>query len=267
MLAFLLMGQTPDRVSSLTGEIRQHLAFESKILGNKRNISVYLPPDYDKTRDRYPVLYMGDGQNCFDGATSYIPNQEWRADETAESLIRGKFVRPFIIVAIDNAQADRANEYLPTKSQGYGGRASDYGKFLVTEVKPFVDRTYRTKTGPRDTALAGSSFGGIITSYLGLEYPGVFGRLGIFSPSVWFDNRVILKMVAAKAKPGQRIYIDIGTKEGPFSTVEARQLRDAYAKAGYQLGRDLSYFEDAGAEHNERAWDHRFPSFVMWIWK
>jgi len=274
MLASLMLLQTPPqqtmppvRVSSRTGEVHQHIGFESKILGNRRDVWVYLPPDYEKSRDRYPVLYMGDGQNVFDGETSYIPNQEWRADEAAESLIRGKFLPPFIIVAVDNGQAERANEYLPTQSRGSGGKVYEFGKFLTQEVMPFVDRTYRTRRGPKNTALCGSSFGGVMTASLGMEYPQVFGKLGIFSPSVWWDNRVLLKMVATKAKPGQRIYIDMGTREGGGATRDAQDLVKAYEKVGYRLGKDLVYFEDSGAEHNEKAWDHRFPSFLMWIWK
>src|SRR5689334_20785353 len=125
----------PVRKTSLTGIIKAHPDFESKILGNKRNVWVYLPPNYESEPKRsFPVLYMHDGQNVFDGMTSYIPNLEWRVDEAAEALIKAKVVEPIIIVAVSNAQMDRANEYLPTRRKmrdmEMGGKADLYGKFL-----------------------------------------------------------------------------------------------------------------------------------------
>ncbi|HVL39797.1 MAG TPA: alpha/beta hydrolase-fold protein, partial [Fimbriimonadaceae bacterium] len=107
----------PERRQSLTGDIRHHRDFESKILGNKRNLIVYLPPDYAKQTRRYPVVYLHDGQNVFDGLTSYIPNQEWRADEAAEALIRAELIEPLILVGIDNAGIARGDEYLPTRTK------------------------------------------------------------------------------------------------------------------------------------------------------
>jgi len=255
----------PKREVSLTGEVRQHAGFESRIFGNKRNVTVYLPPNYGtETKRRYPVFYLHDGQNVFDGMTSYIPNAEWRADEVAEALIRAGLIEPIIIVGIDNAQADRANEYLPTRNRNMGGQAAKYGDFLVEEVMPFINKTYRTKPDGKYTALGGSSFGGIITACVGMQHPTRFSKLAIVSPSVWWDNRVILKMVAAqKSKPNQKVWIDMGTKEGPQGVPDAVALGHAYEKIGFRPGKDLWVYIDSGAEHNEPSWARRFGEILM----
>ncbi|HLP00070.1 MAG TPA: alpha/beta hydrolase-fold protein, partial [Fimbriimonas sp.] len=147
--ALLLFAQQtpPQRVSSLAGTIETLAQFESKHLGNKRNIRVYLPPQYATEPNRkFPVLYMHDGQNVFDGATSFIPNQEWRADEAAEMLIKSNFVEPLIIIAIDNGEVARADEYLHKEirmgAQRGGGKAALYGKFVVEEVMKVINIRY-----------------------------------------------------------------------------------------------------------------------------
>jgi predicted alpha/beta superfamily hydrolase len=187
-----------ERTHTLTGDIRVHKNFHSKILNNDRDILVYLPPDYQaQTKERYPVFYLNDGQNLFDGATSFIPGQEWRVDETAEALIKSGQIKPLIIVGIYNAGKDRVNEYTPVQDSKYkaGGQADLYGRMLVEELKPFIDQTYRTKRAATDTGLGGSSLGGIVSLYLGLKYENVFGHLAIVSPSVWFADKQILKFV------------------------------------------------------------------------
>jgi predicted alpha/beta superfamily hydrolase len=267
----LLQGQatSPARQSSISGEVRVHQNFESRILGNKRNISVYLPPDYDaQPKKKYPVLYMHDGQNIFDGMTSYIPNAEWRADESAEMLIRAGLIQPLIIVGIDNAQMDRANEYLPTRNNNMGGRAKEYGRFLTEEVMPFVQKTYRVRTDAKSTALAGSSFGGVITCVLGMQYPDRFGSLALVSPSVWWDDRVLLKLIARMPKKtAQRIWIDMGTKEGQRAVADATTLAEAYESQGWHRGKDLWLVIENGAEHNEPSWARRMGEILITLFR
>lgn len=270
ILAATIQGQ--QRVTSLTGNIERIDGFESKVLGNKRNISIYLPPSYKKdTKSKYPVIYMHDGQNVFDGMTSYIPNQEWRADETAESLIDAGIIEPVIIVAIDNGGSERGNEYLPTKikmgGNEAGGKADLYGKMLTDEIMPIVNERYRTKTGPENTGLIGASFGGVITSYLGITHPEVFGRLGICSPSVWVDNRVLLTMVKPMERKQRRpkVWIDIGGKEGVDGIQDSRSLFDVYVKNGWKPKSDVVCVVEQNAEHNEIAWARRFPSILTYL--
>lgn len=262
----------PERKASVTGTVRSIKGFESKVLGNARDVWVYLPPDYDRepTR-RYPVLYMHDGQNVFDGMTSYLPNLEWRVDEAAEALIKTKLIEPIIVVGVSNAGMARADEYLPTRARAgqneAGGKADLYGKMLTDELMPLIDKTYRTKRGPANTAICGSSFGGIVTLHLGLSRPDVFGKWGVVSPSLWWDDRVMIKrVVGLTKKPNARVWLDMGTNEGPGAVAQARELRDAMVKKGWVLGKDLVYYEDGFAVHNEGAWAGRMDTILRFFY-
>ncbi len=273
MITFLSVAMVvaQQRVSSLAGTIKRHPDFESKVLRNKRNILVYLPPQYDQDRTRrFQVLYMADGQNCFDGMTSYIPNQEWQADEAAQRLCLSNEIDPVIIVAIDNAGGARADEYLPTKAsagrQQAGGKASEYAKFLLGEVMPVINSTYRTKLGPENTGVCGSSFGGILSLYLVGNHPKVFGKAAVVSPSLWWDNQTMLKWSEQhdwKQKP--RMWLDIGTKEGDAAVKHTAALADILTKKGFKPDLDLVYLADPGAEHNEKAWARRFPMMLKFL--
>src|SRR5439155_6981065 len=186
------------RKHTLTGNIKVHRAFPSRILGNRRDILVYLPPGYRRfTGKRYPVLYLHDGQNVFDAATSF-GGVEWGVDETAQRLIREKLIEPLIIVAIANTGENRIHEYAPTparipppKRKRSKGLLRKYGRFLVEELKPFIDKIYRTRPEPEFTGMAGSSLGGLATMALGPWFPTVFTRLAVMSPSIWLDEWVI----------------------------------------------------------------------------
>jgi predicted alpha/beta superfamily hydrolase len=272
-LAAPLQAEPAKRVPSLSGNVEKIEGFTSKVRGNTRNLIVYLPPQYDKEpKRRFPVLYVHDGQNVFDGMTSYIPNAEWKLDEAAEALIQAGMIEPIMIVGIDNAGADRGNEYLPIRvspngrpDRAYGGRADDYGKMIMEEVKPMIDAKYRTKTGPRDTGLMGSSFGGIITLYLGMKHPDVFGKLAVVSPSLWVGNGALLKLVSEMPKlPRSRVWVDMGLAEGN-EYLRTRQLAETFRKKGYREGRDFRYFEDPRGEHNEPAWARRAPLMLMFL--
>src|SRR5213083_90478 len=162
---------------TLTGTIKRHRAFPSKILGNRRDVLVYLPPGYRRfSRKDYPVLYLHDGQNVFDAATAFA-GVEWGVDETAQRLIRRRLIEPIIIVAIANTGPDRIHEYAPTRDiidskakrkKRSRGLARKYGKFLIEEVKPFIDSKYRTKPEVEFTGLGGASLGGLLVMTLGL---------------------------------------------------------------------------------------------------
>jgi predicted alpha/beta superfamily hydrolase len=260
---------------TLTGDIRFHKDFHSKILNNERDLVVYLPPGYQTNRNqRYSVLYLHDGQNLFDGATSFIPGKEWRVDETAQSLIIAGKIEPLIIVGINNAGKDRINEYTPVADEKYkmGGKADLYGRMLVEELKPFIDSTYRTRPDAAHTGLGGSSLGGLVSLYLGLKYPKVFGRVAAVSPSVWFAGKQILHYSESiKTRPSTRIWLDIGTREGRTtedalqSVSDARLLRETLIKKGWKQGKDLNYFEAEGAEHNETAWAARVERILEFL--
>jgi predicted alpha/beta superfamily hydrolase len=274
VVLFLCGTALAQQPHTLTGDVRAHKSFHSKILDNDRDVLVYLPPGYDATKStRYSVFYMHDGQNLFDGATSFIPGQEWRVDETAQRLIAAGKIEPLIIVGIYNTK-DRINEYTPAADAKYklGGKADLYGRMLVEELKPFIDSHYRTKRDAKHTGLGGSSLGGLASLYLALKYRSVFGRAAVVSPSVWFANKQIVHYVEAlRKKPKVRIWMDIGTKEGGTpeeaqQTVDdARLLQQTLIKKGWKAGKDLNYFEAEGAEHNEAAWAARVESILTFL--
>jgi predicted alpha/beta superfamily hydrolase len=247
------------RAHTLTGDIRTHERFHSRHLEHDRTVVVYLPPSYDaNAATRYPVLYLHDGQNVFDAATSFA--DEWHVDETAQALITVGDIQPIIVVGIYNTGEHRIDEYTPTVQRdiGSGGHADDYGRMLVHDLKPFIDETYHTCADATDTALGGSSLGGLLTMHVGIRYPETFGKLAVLSPSVWWDERVILKEVdALSSKLPQRIWLDAGTREGPTTIADARLLRDALVAKGWVVGEDLHYLEVLGGEHNEASWGAR----------
>src|SRR6185436_13118305 len=185
---------------TLTGDVRTHDDFHSKHLAYDRTVVVYLPPGYQTSAVRYPVLYLHDGQNVFDQATAF--GEEWHVDETAQQLIIAGRIEPIIVVGVYNTGEHRVDEYTPTPlpDKGHGGHADEYGRMLVDELKPFIDETYRTLPDAANTAMGGSSLGGLLTLHLGLRYPTTFGKLAVLSPSVWWDDRVILREVAALQK-------------------------------------------------------------------
>jgi predicted alpha/beta superfamily hydrolase len=252
---------------TLTGDIRRHEDFHSSYLDHDRTVIVYLPPGYDPdAATRYPVLYLHDGQNVFDRATSI--GEEWRVDETAEQLIRDGTIEPIIVVAIYNTGEHRIDEYAPTPrpDKGGGGQADDYGRMLLMELKPFIDRTYKTLPGAANTALGGSSLGGLLTIHLGLRHATAFGKLAVLSPSVWWDDRMILREVEAlQTRIPQRIWLDAGTAEGPEVIADARALRDALVSKGWVLGEDLAYLEAEGGGHDERSWAARVAAVLTFL--
>jgi len=259
----------PDRTRphTLTGDIRVHESFPSVggTGSHDRTVLIYLPPGYDTVEQRYPVLYLNDGQNVFDQATAF--SDEWRVDETTQQLIRSGRIEPLIIVGVYNAGDRRVDEYTPTVDPAKGGgRADIYGKMLVDDLKPFIDATYRTLPDPENTALGGSSLGGLLTLYLGLRHPTTYGKLAVLSPSVWWGDGVIVREVEALPhKTPQRMWLDAGRREGVDVIPDVRRLRDALVDKGWSIGEDLMYFEARGGEHNERSWAKRVRPFLKFL--
>lgn len=254
---------------TLSGRVERHPGFRSEALGGTRRVWVYVPPQYlFEPERRFPVLYLQDGQNVFDGATAFIAGMEWEVDEAAQKLIGEKRIEPLVVVAIDNGGERRADEYLPTRDPriGQGGAADVYGRMLVEELKPWIDGTYRTRPGRESTAIGGSSFGAIASLYLGLRHAETFGGIAAVSPSVWWDGEWVLRFVAGLAsKPETRVWVDVGTGEGPRAVPDTRKLKDALVARGWQEGVDLRYVEAEDAPHNEAAWARRVPGILEFL--
>ena len=253
-------------------ELYKHERFHSEFLTFDRDVVVFLPPGYQKSVRRHPVLYLHDGQNLFEPETAFVKGEHWRVAETAMALIEAGQIEPLIIVGIYNTGRQRINEYTHTFDRRRGGGDADaYARFILEELKPFVDSTYRTLTDRSHTSLGGSSLGGLVTLYIGLKHPEAFSALAVMSPSVWWDRRSILREVRRALPPRARIWLDMGTREsrGDASArrvvEDARLLRVGLVKAGWQEDVDLHYEEIEGGTHSERAWGDRFGRVMEWL--
>lgn len=246
----------------ITEEFRLHRNFHSKFSVTDRDIVVWLPPGYDsESVKRYPVLYMHDGGSVF--AT-------WRIDEIAKPLITSQQIEPLIIVMVTNrgTEDDRFENYTPTRVSNFrsSGKADFYGQMLVEELKPLIDSEYRTLTDAPNTALGGTSLGGLVSLYLGLKHPTVFGKLAVMSPSVWWDDKLIIRNVKTLAsKPSLKIWLDIGQGEGLRAIGEVKELRSALVKKGWVLDSDLMYFEDKRGTHDEESFKKRAEPMLKYL--
>jgi predicted alpha/beta superfamily hydrolase len=242
--------------------------FHSEILPDDRTVSVYLPPQHlEQEERRFPVLYLHDGQNLFDGRTSYIAGRTWQAHTTADLLTEQNEIEPLILVGIANTGLRRMAEYTPTRDfKMGGGEGKSYGRLLMEELKPWVDRRYRTLPDAQNTGVGGSSLGGLISLYLGFANPGVYGKVAVMSPSLWWDQRSILNAIGQQAtKPELRIWLDMGTAEGARHVRDADMLEKLLLKRGWQIGVDLAYEKAPGAEHDESAWSDRFGDVLRFL--
>jgi predicted alpha/beta superfamily hydrolase len=250
------------------GSLLHFPEIHSRFLPQSHDVIVCLPPGYHEQPDRrYPVLYLHDGQNVFDDLPMSPFGVQWGVDTTARALMYARVIEPLIIVAVGNAGRDRIDEYTPTRDNMHdaGGLADRYGQMLVYEIKPWVDHTWRTRRTARDTAVAGSSLGGLLSLHLGLTHPAIFGKLGLLSPSVWWDDRWIVRQLAAEGRrPDLRIWLDVGTGEARMLK-GTRLLYRMLLRKGWQIGHDLAYVEAEGALHDERAWGERTGLFLRFL--
>jgi predicted alpha/beta superfamily hydrolase len=256
--------------------------FDSKIYHQTRTLRILVPANYfspHNTHRSYPVLYMQDGQNLFDQATSYAG--EWHMDETVEHLVGGFKIPPMFVVGIDNGGDKRSPEYLPYPDQhndreGVSDEKSvhgkDYARFVVTEVMPFIEKRYRVSAGAMNTGIGGSSYGAVIALYTALQYPGTFGHLLVESPPLWIGNDQLLKDVQkAKVLP-RKMYVGIGTNEGgKDSELSAevvklvQELETDLRKKGMGPTR-LKVVVEEGGEHTEAAWSKRLPEAMLCLY-
>ena len=235
-------------------------------LNTTRKIWIYFPPDYSNSNKRYPVIYMQDAQNLFNEATSF--SGEWKVDETLNQLFKdGKPTA--IVVGIENGGAERIDEYSPWKNEKYGGGKGDaYTEFLAKTLKPYIDKTYRTLPQAKNTALIGSSMGGLISFYAGLKYPDQFGKLGIFSPSFWFDFKDLnffLNKNVKKLKSTQFYFLS-GTKESEDMVSDIQKIIPILLKKGVPKTNIRTKFDEDGT-HSETYWSREFGAAYLWLFQ
>jgi predicted alpha/beta superfamily hydrolase len=247
--------------------LRLHHQFASTFLPTCRNVIVSLPPGYHSSSASYPVLYLQDGQNLFDPDTSFVKGTSWDVQTTSDRLIREGAIQPLIVVGVYNTGVDRLEEYTPMRDPKLGGgTASEYARLIIEELKPWIDRHYRTLDGPSHTGIGGSSLGGLVSLYLGLSHPEVFGRLAVLSPSVWWAKGGMLQFVRrSRPDPRPRIWVDMGLAEGPRMVAKCDELARLLERRGWRYGVDLTYMRVPDARHEEAAWARRVDPFLRFL--
>lgn len=224
---------------------------------------IYLPPNYDKTSKKYPVIYMTDAQNLFDAATSYAG--EWEVDETLNKLYE-KTGKGFIVVGIENGGEERINEYTPWKNEKYGGgKGAIYADFIVNTLKPYIDDHYRTKKQRKHTSLIGSSLGGLISYYGGLKYPKTFGKIGALSTSFWFSEKVVAFTQEKGNLKNVKLFLLVGGKEGEDMDKNTQKMEKLLLKTGFKPKNLKSKIAPEG-KHNEAFWSSEFSAIVSWLY-
>ncbi len=289
LLIWLLLAQLSqgEALPGVTGRVEHHADFPAREL-LPRHVDIWLPPSYGSSSDkRYPVVYMQDGQNLFDPKKSFI-GVDWGVDEAMTRLIAEGKIREAIVVAIWNTP-NRTKEYLPErpfreylnaerreavfKELAIGGgapltvddlRGDKYLKFLVTELKPFIDKTYRTHPECANTFIMGSSGGAFISLYAICEYPHVFGGAGSVSGHYPLGDGMLVDAFRHRLPDPRchKLYFDFGT-ETLDKNYEPFQWRmdEVVAKRGYVRGCNWLTCKFRGADHSERSWRARvhFP--------
>lgn len=235
-------------------------------LQTTKKIWIYLPKNYDSSKKKYPVIYMHDAQNLFDAKTSFVG--EWNVDEKLDSL-----KAQVIVVGIEHGNEKREEELTPYKNAIYGGgNANNYLEFIVKTLKPEIDAKYRTKTKAKNTAIMGSSLGGLASFYAALKYPNVFGKVGCFSPSFWFCPKEMNALMAKTKVFKTKVFFLCGDSEGantkdsnegmilPMKEVEhwVNTKRCECKK----LNKEVIV---KGGQHNEKLWRDGFAKAYLWL--
>jgi predicted alpha/beta superfamily hydrolase len=223
---------------------------------------LYLPLNYESSSENYPVIYMHDAQNLFDDTTSFVG--EWSVDETLNELYK-KTGKSFIVVGVENGGEKRIEEYTPWKHPKYGGgKGAIYINFLANELKPFIDKNYRTKPEANETAIIGSSLGGLISFYGGFEHPEVFGKIGALSTSFWFSDKVKDFAKEKGKQTNTKLYLLIGGKEGDTMVPDTLNMENLLLELGFPK-ENIKTKIVADGKHTESFWEAEFLETVTFL--
>jgi enterochelin esterase-like enzyme len=250
--------------------LRLHKAFKSRYLPDNRDVVVYVPPGYDEESERtYPVLYLHDGQNLFDGRTSFVPGRTWQVREHADAAIEVAEVEPLVIVGIYNTGDQRLAEYTHEYNwQMGGGKADAYGQLVTQELMPWIASEYRVRQDRESTGLGGSSLGGLVSLYLGLRYPAVFGKLALLSPSVWWNHKSILGYLnehAPQLWERPKLWLDVGDHEGHKPLRDVEHLARRLKANGWKPGETMHFEKVLGGTHDEASWATRVRPMLKFL--
>ncbi|MFT5165375.1 MAG: putative alpha/beta superfamily hydrolase [Saprospiraceae bacterium] len=262
MITFLYF--CPEKVSQFDPIIEViEEEYEIPHLNVKRKISALLPYDYHLSSKQYPVLYLQDGQNLFNPQAPY---GDWAINKSLGKLAATGF-KDIIIIAIDHGEQKRMLEYLPYDHPRFGkGKGKLYIRFMEEKLIPYVNSHYRTLSGYESVGIGGSSMGGLISLYAGLTEPEVFGKMMIFSPSLWISTEIFQQAKAFKALPSSRIYVYAGGKESQAHLPNVLQLESIFKK---KLDKgaffDMEVSVNHLGEHAEVYWREEFPKALKWL--
>lgn len=237
--------------------------YEVPHLNATRKISALLPYDYHTTKKKYPVIYLQDGQNLFNPEA---PFGDWAIDRSLGKLA-AKGLKDIIIVAIDHGEKERIKEYLPYYHQKFGkGHGVFYIQFMKEKLIPYINSHYRTLPDYEHTGIGGSSMGGLISLFAGLTEPSVFGKLMIFSPSLWISEKIYKTADKFEPLPKSRIYMYAGGKESEAHLPNVKKLETILHKKLHEGAMfDLEFSVNHQGEHAEIFWSKEFPKAIKWL--
>lgn len=234
--------------------------YEIPQMGKTRRICALLPHDYEESDKHYPVLYMNDGQNLFDESA---PFGNWAVDQKM-AILAEYGLKDLIVVTIDHGEKDRLTEYSPFFNWRWGkGQGRQYLEFVTQTLKPYIDSHYRTLPEAKNTGIGGSSMGGLISLYSGLKYPHIFGKLMVFSPSLWITPKIFLKAINSDHNHPMDVYLYAGGGESATMLSHVDKLKSAL-KNHPEIAVRTSI--DPHGQHNEFKWGQEFPKAVEWLY-
>ncbi|MFC7773398.1 alpha/beta hydrolase [Flavobacterium sp. GCM10027622] len=227
---------------------------EALQLKKTKKIWVYLPENYHSTTKKYPVIYLNDAQNLFDTKTSF--SGEWKIDETLDSL-----KAEVIVIGIEHGNEKRIDELTPYANEKYGGgKADEYLDFIVKQLKPHIDKTYRTKTSSKHTTIGGSSLGGLFSLYALLKHPDIFQKGIIFSPAFWINPEMY--PLVQKSNLKARMYFLCGDKESEDMVTDMQKMINVLPKNCTIASKIIK-----DGQHNEKLWREAFAKAYLWLYK
>ncbi|MEM9678853.1 MAG: alpha/beta hydrolase-fold protein [Bacteroidota bacterium] len=230
-------------------------------LDTTKTIWVYLPKNYKNSKKHYPVIYMLDAQNLFDKATSYAG--EWEIDEYLDT----KAKKEAIIIGIEHGEKKRFNELTPYSNPEYGGGGGNqFLDFIITTLKPHVDKAYRTKNDAKNTSIIGASLGGLMAFYAVVKHPEVFQNAGAFSPSFWFSEKIFDLVKATTIKKQLKFSFVVGDQEGKDMVDGQLRMITLLKDKGVKKRQIKASFIEGG-QHNEKLWRKHFPIAFNWFVK
>ena len=237
--------------------------FEMPQLNKKRKIWALLPYDYETSTESYPVLYLQDAQNLFNEQAKY---GNWEIDKKLAVMSEYK-IGKIIVIAIEHAEQDRIKEYNVGKTVLGVGQGKKYIRFITDTLKPFIDKKFRTKTEREFTGIGGSSMGGLVSIFSGLMYPEVYGKLMIFSPSLWVVPKMDFSNIDFSEPGDTKIYLYAGGDESATMIEHVKKFKKNMIQNDFVDDKmKIKLSINMLGKHNERYWSDEFPKAIEWLY-